>query len=162
MREYNQALKEIRKPNPDVEKVLNLLGDAAKSGDHRALYALATWYLHGTHVRRSFKRAVKFLHEAIRLGSRDAMYDLAVCYEKGEGVEKSLSRSFIYYASAAMKGEPQSHYEIGRLLFYGIGVPKNRDLAKHWFKKAKNVGALAEPNKPPPKRFAKRNEVGAD
>src|SRR5688572_23565627 len=57
---------------PNAEKhrqeCLTLLQSASAKGESRAQYALATWYLHGVGVIKSFRRATALLLKAARQG----------------------------------------------------------------------------------------------
>lgn len=76
---YATAMKEASKRRPDFGKAYSFLQSARKAGDLRASYALATWYLHGRHVKRDLKLAVKLLKQAAEGNVPSALYDLAVC-----------------------------------------------------------------------------------
>ena len=51
-------------------KVLKLLRSAARDGDSRARYALATWHLFGVGVRKNARSAVRLLKQAARQGQQ--------------------------------------------------------------------------------------------
>src|SRR6266699_2245941 len=86
---YREALAEAVKMNADNKKVFALLNQAEQRGNAQAAYALGTWYLHGTHVKKDRKRAVALLEQAAAKNIPDALHDLAVCYDKGAGVKKN-------------------------------------------------------------------------
>ena len=50
----------------DDAQCLRLLEQSAAAGYARGHYALATWYLHGTGVKRNYKRAVRHLQIAVK------------------------------------------------------------------------------------------------
>jgi uncharacterized protein len=133
---YEIALTEARKKTANFPKVLALLNGALDDGDPRAAYALATWYLHGTHVQKNLSKAVKLLRIAAKANIAEALYDLAVCYEDGGGVRKSLKRAYALYVAAALWGDRQSVYEVGRCLFYGLGTKQDRGLSRIWLDRA--------------------------
>lgn len=137
---YEIALKEALKKKPDFAKTFGLLNEALTAGDARAAYALGTWYLHGTHVRKNRRKAVKLLKVAAEARISDALYDLAVCYEKGAGVKKDLKRAYELYVFGALWGDDQSVYEVGRCLYYGIGTRQDRQLSKVWYERAGILG----------------------
>jgi len=139
-RSYDTALKEMRKKRPDAKPGLRLLRHALAKGDARAAYALATWYLHGTHFELDYRRAVVLLKQAAEQNIPDALYDLAVCYEKGEGIRKSEPKAYRLYLRGALWGDKQSIYEVGRCLFHGIGTRRDRRLADIWFARAEALG----------------------
>ncbi|MEW8146860.1 MAG: tetratricopeptide repeat protein [Candidatus Thiodiazotropha endolucinida] len=137
---YENALAEISKKRPNVEKVLSLLKRSIDEGDGRACYALGSWYLHGQYVKKNLKKATALLRKAAKENVPDALYDLAVSYETGIGLKKSEKLAFDYYLRAALNGDKQSVYEVGRCYYYGIGVDRNKHIASIWLDHAKNLG----------------------
>jgi uncharacterized protein len=140
MRKYDLALREMRNPHPHMNNVLQLLRDSIGTGDHRAEYALATWYLHGTHLRKDYRQAAELLQRSAAKGNRNAMYDLAVSYEKGRGLKRNTKKAFNLYISAAWLGDKQACYEVGRMLYHGLGAARDRQLARIWLDRAKKYG----------------------
>lgn len=136
---YELALAEAQKDGYDVALVLKLLNQAIEEDSSDAMYALATWYLHGTNVKRSYKKAVALLKKAAENYHASALYDLAVCYEKGKGVSASDKKAFRLYLKASLYGDEQSYYEVGRCYYYGIGVKKDRKIADIWLEKAESL-----------------------
>src|SRR5262249_38652972 len=59
---------------------VGLLQQAAGTGFPPALYALASWYLHGKGVRKNYLKAVPLLKRAADAGLPAAQYDLATSY----------------------------------------------------------------------------------
>lgn len=143
--DYQKALKEMAKDNPNIEKVINLLENSSQDGDSRATYALGTWYLYGTHFKKDIRKAIKLLRQAAKDNEPNAIYDLAVCYENGEGVKKNLKLAMEHYMRASLYGDKQSIYEVGRCYYYGIGIDKNKRLAWIWLDYAKKLGLEERP-----------------
>lgn len=85
---YQMALVEAKKKKPDNKKVFSLLMKSMRKGNPQATYALATWYLHGKHVKKNLHKAIQLLRQAVRMNVKEALFDLAVSYEKGIGVKK--------------------------------------------------------------------------
>lgn len=112
-----------------TDKVASLLQKCHKSGDARATYALATWYIHGVVFPVNAKKAVRFLRSASRSGVREAMYDLGYSYEIGFGVPKEPKKALELYVRAAQKGDQQAAREVVRCVYYGVGITKNIELA---------------------------------
>ncbi len=149
MAEYDRALRLAQarreKGLPQTKAVYDLLLKADKSGDARATYALATWYLHGSEfTKRSIPRATALLKIAAAADIAAANFDLAVSYKKGIGVRKSESKAFELYVKAALLGDADSHLEVGRMYFHGLGIQRNRRLADIWIKKGESLGAQWE------------------
>jgi hypothetical protein len=121
---YDEALAVMKRRKPDLATAADLLVEAHGSGDYRATYALATWYLHGRHFPKSIRSAVKLLRQAASDNIPEAMYDLAICYENGEGMakneHKAVEEAYIYTVDderiAAVRGANSSirewHYTI--------------------------------------------------
>ena len=137
---YDAALKLASASDADYERLAPLLGAAHESGDARATYALATWYLHGRVFKKSLRKAIALLRAAAAKNMADALYDLAVCYENGEGVPRNDRKAVQLYLRAALQGDRQSVYEVGRCYYYGIGVGMDRSIARVWFDSAGELG----------------------
>jgi len=99
-------------PYPLVE-----LRQAAEKEYPPAVYALATWYLHGREVKKNHKRAATLLRKAADAGFPPAEYDLAVCYELGSGVKKNLVKAFGYYLRAANNCDIDAQAEVARCFY---------------------------------------------
>lgn len=139
-RGYAEALKRMRRKNPALDEVADLLSAAHAAGDARATYALATWHLHGRFFRKSIRKAVALFRQAARHNVPDALFDLAICYELGEGVQKNEKTALELYLRAALQGDQQSVHEVGRCYYYGIGVKRDRDVADVWLARAEQLG----------------------
>jgi TPR repeat protein len=145
--EYDEALAEMRGERADVARAAWLLQRARAAGDHRATYALATWYLYGKEpvIHRDMKMALQYLTEASAANVPEALYDLAVFRELGEDGVSDVAAAFELYLNAALRGDVQSIYEVGRCYYYGIGIPKHRKIAAIWMDRAADLGYISEP-----------------
>lgn len=138
---YEAALKLARLKKRATRRVYDLLLEADRSGDARATYALATWFLFGNRFcKKDYRQAVAMLQRVAVANISAAAYDLAISYEKGIGVRKSLKRAFENYVRAALLGDAQSYFEVGRMYFHGLGTARNRILAEIWYSKAAELG----------------------
>ena len=139
---YDQALVVSQSAEPDFPRALRLLNRAYKQGDHRAAYALGTWYLYGKGdlVAKDLAKAAQLLREAAESDNADAAYDLAVSYEKGMGVRKSEKKAALLYLKAALLGDKQSIYHVGRCYQHGLGVKRDRPIAAIWYDRAATLG----------------------
>jgi len=137
---YQLALKKALMDDVDLDEVFTLLMKAKKVNNYKATYALATWYLFGTHVKKNVYKAFELLFEAAEHNVAEACFDIAISYEKGIGTPKNLNEAFLNYMKAALLGDKKSIYEVGRLYYYGIGIEKDRQLAKVWFDMADFYG----------------------
>ncbi|RKN77815.1 tetratricopeptide repeat protein [Ulvibacterium marinum] len=135
---YNKALFEANTNNN--EAAFELLNKAVRYKNPKAFYALGTWYLHGTYVKKDVPKAIDYLLSAAKYKYSEAFYDLGVCYEKGVGVEKNLDKAFEYYLQASLRGDKQSFYEVGRCYYYGIGVEEDKVLSDYWLERAEELG----------------------
>jgi len=138
--EYQEALKEMSRKAPNIDKALSLLRHSLRRGNPNAAYALGTWHLPGEHLPQDRKKAIALLRQAAKHNVPNALFDMAVCYEKGVGVRKSLASAFEYYLRAALHGEKQSVYEVGRCYYYGVGASADRKVAKIWLGRAHELG----------------------
>jgi TPR repeat protein len=128
---YSDAIRMARKAGP-TKAAAALLRESHDSGDPRATYSLATWYIHGTPtagIKVSPRKAIQLLRKAARKGVPDAVYDLAYSYEVGFGVRKAPSKAFDLYVQAAQKGCKLALKEVVRCIYYGVGAIKHRELA---------------------------------
>jgi len=129
---YMTALKEASKRRPDLERAYAGLTVAHGQGDVRATYALATWYLHGRHVRRNLRKAIALLRHAAKRGYTEALFDLAVSYEKGIGIRRNERKAAECYLRCALSGGADAQYEVGRCYYYGIGFERDRRVGGIW------------------------------
>lgn len=137
---YEAALVEAKRKRPDNDRVFSLLTESMKNGNPKSMYALATCYLHGKHVKKSLRNAIQLLRQSAKKNVPKALYDLAVCYELGTGVKKNERLALEYYMRAALYGDDQAVYEVGRCYYHGVGVDRNRRIAKVWLDRANDLG----------------------
>lgn len=93
------------------------LAYSAEAGYAHAIYGLATWYLHGRHVRKNYQAGARLLKRAAALGHRTAKYDLAVSYETGKGAKRDPRKAFSLYKAAADAGDVDASLEVGRMYY---------------------------------------------
>ena len=126
---YSRALAILRR-NPEAQdRAYPLLLEAMEEGDYRAHYAIATWYLHGHHLRQNLAKSVRLLRQAAKHDIAEAAWDLAVCHEVGSGVPKDGAKAAAYYLQAFRLGDRGAAHALDRLFYWGIGVSKCRPLA---------------------------------
>src|SRR5262245_2831094 len=94
---YERALSEMKTGTRNIRRVKTWLRAAQSAGDHRATYALGTWYLHGTHLKKDVKEGTRLIRLAAKANVPDALFDLAVSCEKGIGVRRNLKRAAELY-----------------------------------------------------------------
>jgi len=139
---YDNALTLMSNDPTDYAGAFALLSKAVDAGDARALYAMATWYLHGTHVEKDIKKGTAMLKSAANANVADALFDLAVSYETGVGVVRSEKKAAQHYLRAAFAGDVSAFRSVGRCLYYGIGFVKDRVQATIWLEKARKLNQL--------------------
>lgn len=147
---YRSTLRAAQSGRFSDEKIAEKLARAADRGSPDALYALATWYLHGKHFSKNIKKAVVLLKTAAKRGVAEACYDLATCYALGAGVQKDEERAFELYMEAALRGDIDSHEELCRCYWYGTGTRKNKSIADLWGRRYDELNkqkTLADGNK---------------
>lgn len=87
----------VKQAVPDYEQAYKLLDIAYKQGSPEATYAIATWYLHGSHfLEQDYVKGTKYLKKAAKMKWPDAMYDLAISYEGEMYVSKNKKKAFYY------------------------------------------------------------------
>lgn len=128
---YQKALLLMTR-GAEPDEAYPLLIKAMEEGDHRAHYAIGTWYLYGTYVKANARKAVALFKIAADHDVADAAFDLAVCYEKGEGARRDLAKAAAFYLRAWHCGDTSAVYELRRMFYWGIGVTKNRAIAEEF------------------------------
>jgi uncharacterized protein len=134
---YSSALRAAKKKSFDKKKTSTKLLVASKLGSAEATYALASWYLNGTHFDQNIPKGIRLLKAARKAGVASACFDLAYSFEVGAGVTKNLEQAFQLYMEASMRGDEESTRHVARCLWHGIGTMKNRALADLWGQKIK-------------------------
>ncbi|SKD09963.1 hypothetical protein SAMN05660461_5863 [Chitinophaga ginsengisegetis] len=137
-----KAFVEMQKESPDLGVAFNLLEQSANKGNAEALYAIGTWYLYGTFVKKNPSLAVEYFMSSVEGNHSNAYFDLGICYESGTGVKKNYKKVFDCYLNAALLGNNQAIYEVGRCYYYGIGIPRNERIAGIWLRQAKEKGVI--------------------
>ncbi|MCW5806887.1 MAG: sel1 repeat family protein [Deltaproteobacteria bacterium] len=129
---FDLALPIYYQRHRDTDQYRALVQLGAESGDPLALYAMATWYLHGSKeigIRRNKEQGIKLLTRASQTLNR-AMYDLAVCKVRGYGVQKDLRGAYQLFARAARLGSIAAMREQAQSLRNGSGVRRNEAAAE--------------------------------
>ena len=146
---YDKALLIAKKEEPDLRLAKSLLEKAAASGDHRATYALATWYLHGKPpvVEKNVKKSAQLLKVAAVSGHAQASFDYAVSLEKGVGIKRNEKLALRYYLRSALLGDSDAVGAVGRMYYYGLGVVQDRKVAWIWLDHHRLVAGLRQSKK---------------
>lgn len=132
--EYEEALAIANHDGVRISEVAKLLETAQGLGDHRATYALATWYLFGSNnFPKDIAKAVKMLKVAAKAEIAAAHFDLAVCYKTAQGVRKNYRKAYLHYLAAALYGDKQAPFFVADCFYFGIGVTKDMEVAEIWY-----------------------------
>lgn len=127
---YKKALGIMRRSG-DEAAAYALLREAADDGDGLAVYAIATWYLHGnSQVRKNLRRGHKLLKLAADKNVAAACSDLGVAYYNGWGVRQSFNEATRYYFRAFLLGDLDAAKWLEQLLYWEGGKVKSRTLAR--------------------------------
>ena len=108
----------------------------AESGDTEAMRAVAMAYLQGENAEDNFGKALEWIDRAAELGNVEAMAEMADVYRK----VRKLDQAFEWEEKAANQGRAQSMYNLSVHYRDGLGVPKNKEMHRYWYDKAKKNG----------------------
>lgn len=122
---YKKAL-ELEAIGGDPSEIVSLLEDSASRGSAEAIYAIATFYLHGKYLESNPARAFIYLQLAAKKMYPSALFDLGNAFETGEICAKDESEAFRCYLASAMFGDRDAINEVARCLYYGIGTRKDK------------------------------------
>jgi TPR repeat protein len=138
--EYETALDSMKDQSRTHDEISDLLTIAHEKGDARATYALATWYLHGTHFDKNVEKATELLIVAADSNIPEALFDLAYSYESGVGVDVDENQEFELYLKSSLLGDREALREVGRCLTYGVGTDVNERVADIFLDAAEHFG----------------------
>jgi TPR repeat protein len=119
---------------------INVLKDAALSGDVAAQFDLGMRYYEGDGVDLDHTKASLYFQLAAAEGDANAQYSLATLFLKGEGVEKNTSSALIWYQRAANQNHPAALYNLGLMFCQGDGIPKDDTQAVNYFRNSADLG----------------------
>ncbi|MEN0061299.1 MAG: tetratricopeptide repeat protein [Myxococcota bacterium] len=140
---YAEAIQ-LAASNADDGDVSSRMELAVTSGDPRAMYAIATWYLAGEYgYPCSDERALSLLHAAAQAGVTEAMYDLGVSFELARGVPSDCHKAFYWYLRAAIRGEADAVMQVANCYASGSGIELDLVSALAWYEAAEALGVDA-------------------
>ncbi|MGB2552075.1 tetratricopeptide repeat protein [Campylobacter sp. MOP51] len=87
--------------------------EAAKLGQVQAISMVGIMYYHGKHVKRDYKKAVKYLSDAANKGDAFAQYHLAQCYKNSHGVAHDPNKVRELLEKSAKGGFEPAKKELG-------------------------------------------------
>ena len=121
----------------DMDKAHAWFLKGAANGDVWGEFALAGFYLEGTHKYVDKAKAIDLLKKAAEKGFADAQTQLAFCYANGSGEEADMEKGAYWMEVAATQGQAYAQFEMG-LYFYHGRLARGKDLgvAIEWIRKA--------------------------
>jgi TPR repeat protein len=139
-----QILQPI-KPTEEKLKIDNInskpqrlaeLKKAAKRGETRAQFSLASAYHNGTDVKIDEKLALYWYLKVAQKGYASAQFNVANSYYYGVGTSKSTSKAFEWYQKAAKQGFATAQHNLATMYHFGNGTKKDKKKAFAWYQKA--------------------------
>ncbi|HKQ36569.1 MAG TPA: tetratricopeptide repeat protein [Verrucomicrobiae bacterium] len=117
------TLLKLAATDADRKKALAALRRAAELGEHPALFALASIYLHGLYgVPTNHTEAIRLLKEGAHKESPEAEVALASCYMAGQGVPTNRTEAEKLCKHAAQQGHAPAQYMLGYIYASGQGT----------------------------------------
>lgn len=113
---------------------------AAKRGEARAQYLIATLYDAGRVLVQDEAKAVYWYRQAAEQGLVHAQFDLAECLYFGAGTEKNEREAAEWYRRAAEQGVADAQYNLACCFEEGEGVDENAEEARKWYARAAAQG----------------------
>ena len=114
------------------------------AGDHNhaeALFSLAEMQIDNSYGEVDTKLAFETCLKAAMLNLPKAQFNVGVMFEEGIGTKQSFRDSIFWYEKAACGGNRHAANNLGNMHFNGRGVPKNKDIAEHFFCTASDQGS---------------------
>lgn len=112
---------------------IQILLQAAESGNPDAQFQLARRYQTGIGVPQDAKEAFKWMQKAAERPG-DAQYYLGMMYEKGEGTDRNLQKAYqLYEESAITMSSDLARFRFGQMCERGEGVAQNLEEAVHQY-----------------------------
>lgn len=91
--------------------------------------------------REQYGEAVSILVPLAESGNADAQGFLGVMYQLGLGVECDGHEAVRWLRKAADQGNGSAAHNLGTIYMCGMpGIYSNRDIAKSWYRKARDLG----------------------
>ncbi len=98
-------------------------------------------------VAEDYTKAFSLLKPMAEQGDAEAQCLIANMYHLGLGLERSVSEAISWYVRSAEQGYGLASNNLGGIFMAGDeGVAPDRELAKKWYRKAKEQGFLHVPS----------------
>jgi hypothetical protein len=124
---YNLAKTLLLGSDPDIERSIQLLGQAAAEGIEPASFALGSIYFDGLYNQKQNPAlALWYFEQSASAGNPEAQNFCGAMYEMGEGTKINFSNAATWYRAAAASGHAKAQASYGDMLYSGRGVQKDR------------------------------------
>lgn len=110
-------------------------------GNPDAQYWISLMYLRGAGVPKDDTLRVVWLQKAAAGGHAEAQYYLGCMHDSGRGgLPKDGAKAAALYLQSAEQEHPYAEFTLGLMYEHGRGVPKNKEEAIKWFRRAAEHG----------------------
>jgi TPR repeat protein len=124
---YNLAKTILQGDNPENERAVELLGQAAAEGIELAAFALGSIYYDGLYGQeKNLPLALWYFEQSANSGNPEAQNFCGAMYETAEGTRMDVRAAAQWYRSAALSGHAKAQASYGDMLFFGRGVERDR------------------------------------
>jgi TPR repeat protein len=126
----------------ELDQIVELLTDAASTGDLDGEYYLGLLYEHGVGVTLDYSKAFDYYSrvtrsESMDLENQDAInysnIALGLMYIKGYGVEVDEEVALEHFTTASDNGSAKASYYIGQMYENGVGIDKDYEKAMEYY-----------------------------
>ncbi len=91
-------------------------------------------------LKNDYTRGVPLILKAVDMGNVEAQYFIGLMYLYGDHIEKDTKIAFQYILSAANGSHKKAVFEIAEMYNSGTGTNKNKEQARFWYRRAKELG----------------------
>ena len=116
----------------DPHEAFRLNAEAAADGMRDAVLAMGWFYRRGIGIEQDIEESKRWYKKSARQKDPRAMFSLGEIFYD----QKDYDEALVWFNRAIESGHARSLYWVGMLHWKGRGVPKNRHLAKDFFRKA--------------------------
>jgi TPR repeat protein len=126
---------------PDLVEARNWYEKAATLNSAEAMNRLGIFYRDGKGVAKTLVEARKWFNQAAVLNHPTAMMNLGLLYStNGSDAGKDYLQALNWFEKAAALNQAGAMYQLGLFYENGLSVPKNRETAITWYRKAAERG----------------------
>jgi TPR repeat protein len=125
----------------DLVEARNWYEKAATLNSAEAMNRLGIFYRDGKGVAKTLVEARKWFNQAAVLNHPTAMMNLGLLYStNGSDAGKDYLQALNWFEKAAALNQAGAMYQLGLFYENGLSVPKNRETAITWYRKAAERG----------------------